>query len=107
MIQTGFRTLRRLKCVPAFNGGRVSPLFRTRARACSTNPEEKVNPIDLFNFIDADGQGSISKKEFSDAIDKMSEKEIKTYSKMAFAAIDEDGNGEISKVLYCNFLHYF
>lgn len=55
------------------------------------------DPMEIFYAIDTDDSGEISKTEFEEAVDKMSDADIRKYSKLAFRAIDSDGNGSISE----------
>jgi hypothetical protein len=64
-------------------------------RAFSTVPAP--DPMQIFYAIDTDNSGEISKSEFEDVVDKMSDADIRKYSKLAFRAIDSDGNGTISE----------
>lgn len=62
-------------------------------RALATSPD----PMQIFYAIDTDNSGEISKEEFEEAIDKMSDSDIRKYSKLAFRAIDSDSSGAISE----------
>ena len=66
--------------------------------------------LGIFNLLDVDGNGSISKKEFASGMQMLNEqipgnkKEVTQDVEKLFHIFDTDGNGEISIEEFCNAL---
>lgn len=86
---------RSLQLVPSF--GRRNRISKSSfCRCLSTTLPDKVDAMELFHTIDTDRSGHIDRNEYDAAVDRMSDTDVRKYSKMMFRALDANGDGSIS-----------